>query len=454
LDGERLTRQELSWLLTQEARSAADRLRHDVAVLGAPKAPDDPAVAVGPALDALEDAMQALASLHKGTGARGRRGRIDVAALLWEIAPEARVAFDTGSGTEVYGDETELRRMLQVLVSAAHPAGVERSIPELTIRRDGADVRVAVTLGPDASPPSGSERAWLARMAMRYGGRLELEGGNLAVLLRAEGASAREIEELRRELAAAQQQGEAYARELAAVFAVHGSDLPPPPAAAAAPSSSSQLATMAAFAGALVAALRPVLASIGKEIAPARGRGGDAGALAEQVAAALAPGSDLVAELARLAECPPDELPHGADLADLVRHAANDLAGRAARAGANIELHLEEAETRVAATAATLLARVLLAHAISATPRGGTVSVELRAAGGRAELTIDDGGPSVPTSVRPALLAQRTDPATFGRPPGYAMLEAAALAAHLHADLAVDESPDGGTRVRVRFPPR
>ena len=127
MHGERLTRQELTWLLTQEAKSAADRLRRDVAVIVTHDAPESPKRKVGPALDALDDAMQALASLHKGATTRGRRGRIDVAALLGEVAPNARVTMDTVGGTEVFGDETELRRMLQVLVAASSPATVESS---------------------------------------------------------------------------------------------------------------------------------------------------------------------------------------------------------------------------------------------------------------------------------------------------------------------------------------
>src|ERR1019366_6643652 len=90
----------------------------------------------------LDDAMRMLSGLHsRPVNGRGRRGRIDVASLLWEVAPEARVSIEPGSGTEVFGDEAELRRMLHVLLG--HGGGNGSAV---TIRREGDDVRVSVTL--------------------------------------------------------------------------------------------------------------------------------------------------------------------------------------------------------------------------------------------------------------------------------------------------------------------
>ena len=104
--------------------------------------------------------------------------------------------------------------MLQVLIG--HGTGEGSSV---TVRRDGDDVRISTSLGPDSSPTAGTERAWLSRMALRYGGRHELEGGNETLVLPAEGSADRtEREALRKELDEARKQGEVYARELAAVF--------------------------------------------------------------------------------------------------------------------------------------------------------------------------------------------------------------------------------------------
>ena len=103
-----------------------------------------------------------------------------------EAAPDARVSIEPGSGTEVYGDEADLRRMLQVLIG--HGSGEGASV---NVRREGDEVRVAVALGPDSSPTAETERAWLSRVAMRYGGRHELEGGSEVLIFPADGATER-----------------------------------------------------------------------------------------------------------------------------------------------------------------------------------------------------------------------------------------------------------------------
>ena len=219
---DRLTRQELSWLLAQEARGAAKALREGVAQRGvaAPAVVEiQEAPAVETNLDALDDAISRLSELQMGQASKARRGRIDLAALLCEIVPNARIAMETGSGTEVFGEESELRRMLHVLASSTNsdPASAETTRTDLSIRREGDWVRIAVDLGPDSSATAELERRWLSRMATRHGGRLELEGGKETLILPADRAT-EEVAELRKELEQAQQLGEAYARELAAVF--------------------------------------------------------------------------------------------------------------------------------------------------------------------------------------------------------------------------------------------
>ncbi|RYZ56989.1 MAG: hypothetical protein EOP08_17685, partial [Proteobacteria bacterium] len=217
-----LTQKELGWLLAQEAKGAAERVRMSVQFLRStamppPPEPSEATVSLGSAepveatLDALDDAMQMLGALHQRP-ARGRRGRTDLAALLWELAPEARVALEPGAGTEVYGDEEDFRRMLQVLLGGT----ATNSGAEVSVGRDGDRVAVAVPLGSEGSLVAESERAWLSRMAIRYGGTYEIHGQEAVLALPADGLRERaEREALQRELDEARKQGEVYAKELA-----------------------------------------------------------------------------------------------------------------------------------------------------------------------------------------------------------------------------------------------
>jgi two-component system, OmpR family, sensor kinase len=235
---ERLTRHEISWLLAQEARGAARALREGVSQLRQSPAAE-PRIVTAPSeappvettLDALDDAISMLSELNTATrGAKARRGRIDLAALLMDLAPNTRMAIEPGAGTEVFGDEQDLRRMLNMLVTQAGSA--EAGAAEVTIRRQGEWVKISVELGPDAGSQE-LERRWLSRMATRHGGWVELEGGTQAIFLPADGASdQREVVELRKELEQAQQLGETYARELASVLAAGDIRTEPPPAVA------------------------------------------------------------------------------------------------------------------------------------------------------------------------------------------------------------------------------
>src|SRR5262245_44593110 len=192
---ERLTRHELSWLLAQEARGAAKALRDEVVKVQ--RFSDPPPAPVETTLDALDGAIEMLSALNKGakSAATGRRGRIDLAALVYEVAPTARIAIEPGAGTEVFGDEADLRRMLHLLVTQAS-AGASQS--EVRIRRQGDSVKISVDLGPDVAATGELERRWLSRMATRHGGHFELDGGTQTIRLQADGASdQREVFELR-----------------------------------------------------------------------------------------------------------------------------------------------------------------------------------------------------------------------------------------------------------------
>jgi two-component system OmpR family sensor kinase len=477
----KLTRQELGWLLTQEAQGAAERLRKGVTALTqAPPPPGADVSGVDATLSALDDTMRMLTSLHnRPSNARGRRGRIDVASLLWEVAPEARVSIEPGSGTEVVGDESELRRMLHVMLGHGSGSG-----SVVTIKRDGDEVVTGVGLGPDSSVTADTERAWLSRMAIRYGGRYELVGGQEVLALPAQGVDARDdVAQLRKELDEARKQGEAYARELAAVWAageeppVAQSSYPPPATPAAA-----RHGAVARFAGGVAATLRGTLSPVGRELAELRNVAGagrksspdleaaarsDVDERLEAIRRKLLSVQDFVAELAAVGESDPNELQREVDLVDAARAELRALEARASRTGVDVRIQTlpEEgmrAPARVSPRAVGVLLRSLLSHAIAATPRGSTVLVTIFAPtegeqGLGARVVVDDSGTILPASARRALLALEVEPGTFGRPSGVALFVASEIAAAQGGLLEVGDAPveggrGGGVRVSVTFP--
>jgi hypothetical protein len=480
----KLTRQELGWLLTQEAQGAAERLRRGVTALTqAPPPPGHDPSGVDATLSALDDAMRMLSSLHNHpVSVRGRRGRIDLASLLWEVAPEARVSIEPGSGTEVVGDEAELRRMLHVMLG--HGSGSGSAV---TIKRADDEVVVGVALGPDSSATAETERAWLSRMAVRYGGRYELEGGTEVLALPAEGVDARDdVEKLRKELDEARRQGEAYARELAAVWAAGDepqsaqSSHPPPISPAG-----DRYGAIAHFSGGVAAALRAMLSPVGRELAELRALLAPASRKSspdldafthaderfEAIRRKLLSVQEFVAELAGVGESDAHEPHRELDLVEVVRTELRALEARASRAGVAVHVRTVpedaravgggavEARVRAAPRAASVIVRELLAHAILATPRGSAVAVTVAAAqaGLGVRLVVDDSGTILPAAARRALLALEVEPGTFGRPSSVALFIAAEIASAQGALLEIADAPvedgrGGGVRVSVTFP--
>ncbi len=474
---DRLTKNELTWLLAQEARTAAQKLRRGVGMSSGDELPaptmtimEEGSGGVESTLNRLDEAVSMLASLHGHPVPRGRRGKIDLAALVWEVAPEARVQLEMGEGTTVFGDEAELRRMLHVLIGQTGDPRAAGATPSVIIRRDGDEIRVGVNLGPDTPAAFTAERGWLSRMATRYGGRLELDGSMQTLVLAADvDTQRRELENLKKELAAAQAQGEAYARELAAVFS-RGDTLPgvpaPPlsspglapqphvPRPSRLPSSSTDgLAVLVAAVRALSADLRGILSAIGRDIGPLRDRGGDVGEITASVGRHVTGASEVVADLARLGSCPVGELPRPVDLADLVREAVQSERSRAARHDITFTVDVpDSAEDTVEVGALGVLFQVLLDHAIEASPGGSTVTIELKEAPTAFHLTVDDAGAPLPPSARGSVLSRDFDAMAHGRPQGLALIAASTIASHLRLVLDLEEAPRGGTRVRLVMP--
>jgi len=469
-----LTRQELGWLLTQEAQGAAERLRMGVQVLKSnvppPRDVGESQPGVDATLDALDDAMRMLSSIHKTPSGRGRRGRIDLASLLWEVAPEARVSIEPGGGTEINGDEGEVRRMISLLVG--HGSGSGSAV---TVKREGDYVRVGVVLGPDRSATDDKERAWLSRMAIRYGGRHDLEGGMEVLSLPAEHAGEqKERDQLRKELDEARKQGEAYARELAQVFTQEEEASSPsasPPPFSEGPAQA-RIFTLARFAGGIAAELRGLLAQVGRDVQQIKAQGShgtrslteDVEDPVESIKRRLRQVQELVAELAMVGEIDGSEGMAQLDLVDVMRSAARSLAPQIERRGVEVKIVTVPEGTempipvRLSARAAALIARELLGQAVAATPRGLSVNVSVAAAGGAPgetvgpRLTIDDAGASLPSTARRAFVALELEPSTFGRPSSIPLFVCSELIAWQGAILELGDAPEGGLRVGVHFP--
>ncbi|MEO7034885.1 MAG: hypothetical protein ABI548_13330 [Polyangiaceae bacterium] len=476
---DRLTRHELSWLLAQEARGAAHALREGVTQLKQPGLPKPPGLevtiisdglpSVPPAslrvgaglmesgslppvetnLDALEDAINMLSALNSGSrGKKARRGRIDLAALLYEVAPNARIAIEPGAGTEVFGEESDMQRMFHMLVN--QDSNAQGGPSEVEIRRQGEWVKIAVQLGPDTVAAADVERRWLSRMATRYGGWTELEGGTQSIFLPADGASdQREVVELRKELVQAQQLGEVYARELAAVVTAGDlrSEIPPtaPPETGV-----DRLELLQNTASALQRVLRHWLDGLRSDTAELVQQLGEQAPLAQSFSRRMAVGAELLGDLGLLTECDLTEPVRRVDVSEMAREAVNSVASRAARHGVTVTTRIPERaafETRTSQL--RVLLRALLHHGIAATPRSGEVSLSVVATEMGMLLSVEDGGPVVPEASRTDVIQHRTDPASFGRPAGVSLLVADVIGGVLGSGAGMREGQAGRAEIWV-----
>ncbi len=438
----RLTRQELGWLLTQEAQGAAERLRKGVQVLrtqaplpaetASARGAGDPGV--DDSLDALDGVMRMLSNLHQKTPSPSRKGRIDLAALLWEVAPEARVQIEPGSGTEVFGEESDLRRMLHVLLDHAGGAG-----SAINVRRDGDDVRLSIVLGPDTSLTAETERVWLSRMAIRYNGRFELDGGHEILVLPAEEASDRtERERLSRELDEARRQSEAYARELAAIFeqSEQASD-----SSLSLRESAEDFGAWSRLAGGVAAELRALLSPTQRELAalPEDARGH-----LEPARQRLAAAQELASTLASAGEIKRHELRQTRDLVLLVKQVMSELEARAEQEGIKLEIGgVGAASLRLAPKAISAILRELIRQAIQSTPKDGRVLVTVEQGPEGARLVVQDEGPPLPAVAHAPVVNLAVDPRTYGRTTALPLHVCAELARAFGLRLELGDAPSG-----------
>jgi signal transduction histidine kinase len=293
-------------------------------------------------------------------------------------------------------------------------------------------------------------------MALRLGGRLELEGGEQALLLPADGASVQhEVDELRRELEQAKQLGEAYARELAEVFAAGVAAAVPADEVANAPElvGAARFDVLRGLGAALVRRMRPLLDGVQPELDQIRAKLGEGSDPVVNLAQRYAGLCEVLGELNRVATADPGEAVR-IDPVQVVREVVAGAERRASRHGVRIALLPGEcASFAIELPTLTLLLRSLLDHAIAATPRDGTVQVRVGPASPRGvEVTVRDEGPAVPPRAHDDLLLHRIDPTSIGRPAGVTLIVAHAAAAVLRASMSLGQSPGGGLEVRLVFP--
>lgn len=454
--GERLTRGELGWLLAQEARGAASALRAEVKELrNSLRPPPPPPSSPTPVrisgfdqwgnpgqedrisslpgerhLNTLDEAINLLANLQQQTNPRPkRRGRIDLAALLYELAPNCKLSLEPGAGTEVIGEEHELRRMFHLLLNQSTGGGDGATLNTIELKRQEQWIQISVELGPDAAT-SDLERRWLSRMALKLGGRLELHGRKQQVILPAESSNHEEVDQLKRELQQAQLLGEAYAKELATALAVDTSTTP----------DSAPLSTLSAGhwsdpVHALASALLPAL----------------------QAAVRTAPNSPAIEALdgwARQLNLLTSIDERSAGVLHLLARVRDTSATLAARKSISLRDVTQPSEALAQATSPTPMLSstllLLIEHAIAATPTGGLVTLAAKVEHGALVFEVTDQGSAVPESMATGLIYGAIDPRSLGRPAGASLLLAAALAERAGAKLEVS-SETAHTLVELIF---
>lgn len=396
---------------------------------------EEPSGGVEGTLNRLDEAVGMLASLHGQPVQRPRKGKVDLAALLWEVAPGARADIQVGEGTTVFGDEGELRRMLGVLL--AQGSGLHGKAAPVSLRRVDGYIHVAVQLGPDKAPTFDLERKWLARMAVRHGGRVELHGSTQTLILEAEvDESRREVQALRKELVDAHTRQQEIERELASRSDApasmpfgQGSKRPPTPDAAA---------SVIAVARASASQLRSAAAVFSR-----------VSGVSEEAADAASALSDLSRVLGALGSTPVGEMPRAIALGDIIAESVRRASTQAAHRGIKVVVEGAGREEVVPVETWTTLLALLLENAIVGSPRDSQVTVGI--ASGEREVYVEDSGPALGPRAQKLLLSREFEAYAHDRPPPVALLGAHVLATAAQATLLIDAGARGGCRIRVRF---
>jgi signal transduction histidine kinase len=143
----------------------------------------------------------------------------------------------------------------------------------------------------------------------------------------------------------------------------------------------------------------------------------------------------------------------GAELAAVCESVLQLVSHRAADLGVGVELDAPGPALRVAVSGDSLRQVVLnlVLNALDATPRGGRVRVSAAAAGGAAELRVEDEGPGVPAELR-----ERVFEAFFSSKPdapgGLGLAISRRIVEDAGGTIGAGESPGGGGCFQLRLP--
>jgi two-component system OmpR family sensor kinase len=441
----------------QEARGTARALREEVGQLKTGQERlSDQAPPVDSMLDALDGAIEMMSALEVpaspalGHG-KDRRGRIDIAALLFEIAPNAKIAIEPGAGTEVFGVEMELRRVLALLIKQS--GSDTNASSAIDVRRDNDWVIVSVALGPEGMSTRDLEHRWLNRMATRHGGRVELTGNVTRLYLPADTSSGQQEIQLRQELEQAQQLGAVYARELAEAFAVNP-DAPASVIPESRRANDPPLRVLTSAAASVLRMLRSPTDGLRQDVTRAARTLGDQHELTLALNTRLIAYGELMSDLERIACISLDEPPRMVELSTLLREVLDSADGRARRNDVTLTLGCDTT-LRVSTRPQILglLVRSLVDQSISSTPRSGSIEVKATShvleGASVVAISIVDGGPIVPDGTHEALLLGQADPSAIGRPGALSWTTAGASAATLGVSVEVGESAGHRSEVRL-----
>ena len=228
----------------------------------------------------------------------------------------------------------------------------------------------------------------------------------------------------------------------------------------------SALAAQRHFVGDAAHELRSPLTALKLQVQVMRRAPDDA--TRDAAARALTAGVDratrLVEQLLALArsEAGPPREATAAPLAELVRQTMADVGPFAAARGTTLELDVADGADALAVTGdadVSVLARNLIDNAVRYSPPGGRVSVWVGGDPAQATapvLQVDDDGPGIPQADREMVFDRfvRRDNAADQTGSGLGLAIVRQVALRQGAEVALSESPAGGLRVRVTWPPR